>query len=165
MPEAVVQFGKRIKSRHLLLVLSVALYVACLPRSAISLVGPRCSDWTGWEILLLGWLGIYWLGMELSFSPANMTWLANPVLFMAWMALYRKRNLRARCLSIIALLIGVFIFFDPKVNTPASLDLSYRVTGEPPCQIAGYGIGYWLWLASMATACVAGLVGIIVREG
>jgi hypothetical protein len=125
------------KSSYLLL-LSIALYIACLSCSEAFCVSGRCSDWPTWSILLLGWLPVG--------SLAHATWWANPLLFIAWFLIFvRVRSLAS-------------VFAAATLALAASFMLAKTVMtneGGVPNPVTGYRMGYWLWLASMVAACVA----------
>jgi hypothetical protein len=79
-------------------------------------------------------------------SPANLIWLANPILFAAWLFIFANVKIFAILLSVAALFVSGAFLLASKVIIDESGSL---VT------ITGYSIGYWLWLASMIAACGA----------
>ena len=100
-----------------------------------------CSDWPGFGILLISILG---LGM----TWANATWLANPPLFIAWRLIW--------CCKIIAALIASLLAFAVAASFPFQ-DVVVTNGGGIPFRIISIQIGYWLWLASTAAACVGAI--------
>ena len=127
-------------ARHALLFLSMACYVACLWPDSFC-VASSCSDWPGVGILLTGWIMI-------GASAANATWLANPLLFCAWIALLLGLRLWSLVIGLPALAVAAsFMLADTVVTNEGGV-------ANP---ITGLRIGYWLWLGSMALSCVASL--------
>lgn len=112
------------------LMLSVALFLACLPYEAFSFTG---ASEPSLLILLMGWL-------VLTLSPANMTWLANPLLICAWMAVLFDLRTLALCLGFSALALAASFLLMQTVATFSG----------GTAAITGVGLGYWLWLASAA---------------
>jgi hypothetical protein len=126
-------------SRYIL-VLSIALYAACLSREAFC-VDTRC-DVDGWGVLIFG-------GWQIWGSPANFTWVANPILFMSWIAVGRGEKTLSVPLSLIALMLAAaFMLMTTVIVNEGRLRLP----------ITGIKLGYWLWLASAAATCLAALV-------
>jgi len=119
------------------LIISVVLYVASLTPDSICISGD-CGGWPGWGILFVGWLALF-------ATPANMTWLANPVLFVCWGLLLGSRWWAALVVGAAALAGGGSFLLHDKILSSESGSLS---------TITGTAIGYWLWLASMAVACL-----------
>jgi hypothetical protein len=78
------------------LVVSIALYVISLVPDAFC-VG---NCWSGIGILLFGPLGF--VG-----NLTNAVWIANPILFFSWAAMYKGNKIQAGILSLIALIIGI----------------------------------------------------------
>jgi hypothetical protein len=125
------------------LILSVALYLLCLPFDTFCVSG-QCSRWPGWGVLLFGPLGLL-------VSVTNWTWLANPFLFGAWLGLAIGGKLpsvtsgvAALALSLTALVIAVSFLFQRQIMTNE---------GGILFPITGYRIGYWIWLSSIAVCC------------
>jgi hypothetical protein len=103
-------------------------------------VDGNCSGWPGYGILAFGALGL------VTFHPANLTWIANPLLFIAWGLLWAGNGMGALKSSAVALLIALFFLLMPSVVVSE---------GGMPGRITGLRLGYFLWLASMGTAMVA----------
>jgi hypothetical protein len=114
------------------LMLSVILFAASLRQDAFCVSG-ICADWQGWSILLFGALG-------------HTSWFANPLLGVSWIATMFARRTPALILSLAAVaLAGSFMFETSVITNEAGM-------ANP---ITGLREGYWLWLASMATAAIA----------
>ncbi|MBI3514558.1 MAG: hypothetical protein HY060_10915 [Proteobacteria bacterium] len=133
-----MRFAIPIRARSLLP--SMAVYAACLPFEAFCVDG-RCADQPGWLVLLLGFFSV-------GETRANMTWLANPILFSAWVMIGFGEKAIAIVLSLVALVAAAAFLFMNTVITDASGTL---------LPITGVTVGYWLWLASMATACLGAI--------
>jgi hypothetical protein len=118
---------------RLFLLLSFILYAACLTREAFCVAG-SCSDWPAWSILLFGVLG------------GHISWFANPLLIACWLAALFGRRLAAIILGLAALGLAVSFQFETTVITNEA-GIANPITGLKE--------GYWLWLASMVTACIA----------
>lgn len=121
--------------------LSFALYAACL------LVSPYCSgdkslcsgsflkfDFGGLSVLTVGWLA------PLA-SVANMSWLANPFLWICWGTDVRKHQFKAIIFGILSFAFSLLFYFNRTVMDNES---------GVPSIIVSYRAGYWLWLASIA---------------
>ncbi len=127
----------RMASRVLLLA-SAATYTGALFHDAFCVEG-RCGDWPGWTILLFGALG-------LGGSVVNMAWLANPSLFASWILTWFGKRVAAVVAGLAALALAAsFLLQKTVVSNEAGIAK----------EITGLEQGYWLWLASMAIACVA----------
>jgi len=125
-----------------LLAFAIVVYVAALLQDEAFCVAGRCADWPGYAILLFGMLAV---GDE----PGNMAWFANPLAFVAWLATLFGRRLPAIVLSVAALALAAsFLFAKTVVSNEAGI--ANPVTGLRP--------GYWLWLSSLAIACLAAAV-------
>ncbi|HXS42665.1 MAG TPA: hypothetical protein VN766_20885, partial [Stellaceae bacterium] len=108
-------------------------------------VGDRSEAYFGFGILDFGWLGIfYWW-------PANLVWLANPLLIGAWLVMLRKESRSSIVLAILALAIGSAFLLCKSVEIDESGSLH---------PISGYGAGYWIWSLSMAGTALGSFVAI-----
>jgi hypothetical protein len=136
------------KSRRVFLALSVALFVACLFFECFYVdQNQRSGGGTGGELLLVGWIG---------FIDGFSAWLANPVLLIAWiMALLRPRLVSpVFAIGALVLALGFMRHEDILINE-----------GGGRARIVGYGLGYWLWIASMGAALAGGVVGLSLDFG
>jgi hypothetical protein len=129
------------------LAFSVVLFLACLPFDSFCING-SCSGWPSWGVLAFGFLGI-------SASPANMIWIANPLLITSWLATFRRWTLFPLLLGGSALVLALtFLFAKTAVTNEGGI----------PFPITGYRTGYWLWLASMTMACIAALLAMVTKK-
>ena len=128
-----------------LVLASLILYVICLANDGYYIEGTNPRAWSAaWALLLLGWLAL---------GTGVLAWLANPVLFLGW-ALFRYRRFKAAaaCAAIALLLMISFLLADKVISSEAG---TYST-------ITGYGLGYWLWVASSA-AFLAGSILAVIR--
>lgn len=125
-----------------LLLLSVVVYAAALVQEEAFCVDGQCANWPGYAILLFG-------ALALGDNPANLAWLANPLLLVAWIATWLGRRALAVIAGLAALALAVSFFFAGTVITNEA-GIANPVTGMR--------LGYWLWLASGAMASVAALL-------
>ena len=115
---------------------SVVLYAACLPLDGFGSRGG--GDWPGFFILIMGVFPI-------ASTPANLTWLANPLIFGAWAMIWLAEKTIAVAIGGIAVMAAAaFLFMETVVTS----------TGGEPSLITRLGTGYWLWLTSAAAACL-----------
>lgn len=92
-------------------------------------------------LLLIGWLGVF---------EGIVAWLANPALLLAWIfTLSRKRRVEAVICSLAAL--GLALSF-------LSVKEMDRDEAGHHAKIISYGLGYWLWIGSIATAYAGSMV-------
>jgi hypothetical protein len=116
----------------LVLVGSILLFLASLTQDAYYLAGDNPEAWAAsWGLLLIGWMGVYF---------GVFAWLANPLLLLSWMLFLRRKFGAAFVGSAAALLFALSFLLH------STIVASEAPTYEP---VTGYGLGYWLWLASM----------------
>ena len=121
------------------LLLSLVVYAAALAQEEAFCVDGQCANWPGYAILLFG-------ALALGDNPANMAWLANPLLLAAWIAAWMGRRGPAFIVGFAALVLAVsFSFAKTVIANEAGIASS----------VTGLRLGYWLWLASMAVSCAA----------
>jgi hypothetical protein len=107
---------------------------------AMSLFPQAVPGWPGWSAVLLGWLTL------LSFCPGNLTWVANPLVLIAWLSIFYGARSRGLLFSMLALGVAAsFLLCNRVVNNE----------GGVPAPIKERCIGYWLWLSSMILAAVS----------
>jgi len=116
----------------------IGLYVASLFGEAY------CTDYEcapAIMALLVGWMGAIMLG-------AGISWLANPLLVIAWILLARNKK-NALVFGLMALIFALlFLSFKTIMGDEAG---HYR-------DIVSVGTGYWLWVASCVTTFVGSMV-------
>ena len=120
-------------------VTSILLFVASLTQDCFfidRLENPRAWS-NGFGLLAVGWLAVF---------KGVYSWLANPTLLIAWLAMWSPNHKRYSIgASAIALLLALSFLLHESLMTDEAGNYS-RVTG--------YGIGYWLWIGSIALALV-----------
>ncbi|MCX6180409.1 MAG: hypothetical protein NT150_00585 [Bacteroidetes bacterium] len=135
----------KLSKKHIIqifLALSVGLYITSLTQNTFS------KDSSGLGCLLVGWMGLIipcW---------ANWTWLANPLLFLAWIGFFVDR-ITSLSTSIAAFLISLSFLLCTKIADNE---------GGIPSNIPGYYLGYWLWLCSSFVLVVGNLILFKMRN-
>jgi hypothetical protein len=82
-------------------------------------------------------------------------WFANPALIATWvLMLFRKLRMAALWCAIAALVISLTFLLHGDMM---------KDEGGNRAQITAYGVGYWLWIASIVTA-VIGCFACILRD-
>ena len=121
-----------------ILIISSVLFVLSLTQKCYCTVA-QCSD--SIMVFLLGWFAVLT-------SFAGISWLANPLLFAAWLML--RKNLKASMiLSMLATLFALsFLLVD---------SIAANENGQSQ-QIVSHQLGYWLWLLS----CTSTLLGTFI---
>jgi hypothetical protein len=122
----------------LLLFGSIALYAASL-LTPVYYTGYNVMSnaHIGLEALILGPIGLL---------TGQASWLANPLLWGAWRVRKSKLTRQPVAVAVAALLIaGTFLL---------SRSVAVGSAGETPFRV---GLGYWLWLASIACAAASAL--------
>ena len=130
---------------NFLAILSIFLFLICLFNDAFYLYGHRRNDWsTSWAILIYGWMGLF-DGIK---NIAAFSWLANPLLFIAWVTYFIKNNRTSFFFSCSSLSLMLFFLLPREIIIGANS--SHEL-------IAGYGLGYWLWVSSAVALCLANI--------
>jgi hypothetical protein len=126
------------KIRIGVLSISIGLYILSLTQDGYCSSGDCHSSAM---IVLVGILGFF-------MCPACLSWLANPVLIVSWIALKHKSKASLITSAFASFLSISFLFFDKIVDDESgSLDA-----------ITALKSGYWLWMLS----CVSMLVGNLI---
>jgi hypothetical protein len=134
--------------RMLCLLPGMLLYLLSLPLIGFY-VGGRSDGYLGFGILDFGWLGIFYCW------PANLIWIANPLLIGAWIATLFGGGRLAIILALLAFVVGSALLLCNSVEVDESGSLH---------PISGYGTGYWLWLLSMAGTALGAFVAIRYQQ-
>jgi hypothetical protein len=132
----------RMFRRYVHLSLSIVLFAVCLANDGYFIAGPNPRAWaSAWGLLLVGWMGVLY---------GTVAWIANPVLFFAWLMFYLRRYQRATLFALTATVLMLSFLLTRTI-----------VSSEAPTysKVIGYGSGYWLWVGS----ALALLVGSILE--
>jgi glycerol-3-phosphate acyltransferase PlsY len=122
---------------------SVILFLLSLTQKCYCTTA-ECAD--SIMAFLLGWAALFSGG-------AGLTWLANPLLFAAWLTLNKKLK-TSMLLSVFAALISLsFLLFDAVLDNESN-------QMHP---VISYRPGYWLWTAS-ALVMLAGTFVLMFRH-
>jgi hypothetical protein len=135
------------RARTGLLLLSVALFLLSLSQTAF------CLDPTGRQghpahECYYGWVPLVWGIFALHTSWANLTWLANPAVILAWLIVLARRRIASVVLGVIAVAAAAAFPFASDVSV-------YTASALQPASLLSVELGYWLWLASTAAALAA----------
>jgi hypothetical protein len=119
----------------------MGLYALSLTQQCYCISGACGNHWSGISLVALGAIG----GIM---SSAGLTWYANPLIWAAWSMIQTKPK-RAMVFSLLATLLSAAFLLATRIS-----DVQADVTSY----ITEYRIGYWLWLASMATTLIGSLI-------
>jgi len=133
---------------RIVLCCSIGLFLVSLWQPAFSVErGTRIDTWDSVLCLCIGWLGL----LE---GKAGVTWIANPLLLMAWITFWEPR--------------ASFIFSIPAAVASTSFLLCTQITANEAGHvgtICQYHLGYWLWLSSTIVMLAGNGIQIIVLYG
>jgi hypothetical protein len=130
--------------RLTILIASIALFLACFTQNAFYIEGPNSQAWTSASYLfLLGWLGLF---------SGTIAWFANPLQIAALVLFTRRRYWIAFALGIAASFCAL-----------SFLNVDKVMVSEAPtfAKITGFGLGYWLWVASMIVITVGSVLALL----
>ncbi len=123
---------------YLLLGISIALFITCLFLTAYTISGRSAP--TGFEMLLIGWMGILYSMLE---------WYANPLLVISWALI----AFRFRAISLLFSLGSLYLAM-------SFLSRTQMILNEAPDygDIASRDAGYWVWIASISFSIAAAVI-------
>jgi len=130
---------QRAQAPENLLMASVVVYLACLPFNSFC-VSEECGNWPGWGVLIMGWMEL------ILHAEAGVSWLANPIVFVAWASIFFRWRISALVFSVTALLLAIWFL---------GVDEVIVDEGGAWRTVTGYAAGYWLWLVSILLAVTA----------
>jgi hypothetical protein len=91
----------------------------------------------GARVLITGWAGMFVGGVML-------TWLANPLILIAWITVYKSPKISNACSIISSVLMLSFLYYKQ----------IYNHQDEWTSDITKYGLGYYLWVVSGVTMVI-----------
>jgi len=134
-------------ARIAFLSVSVGLFLICLACDGYYVEGPNPRAWApAIGLLLLGWIGLLY---------GTFAWLGNPLILIAAVMFWRRRYRWAIAFSAVALMLMLSFLLVRTV-----------VSSEAPTfsRVTGYGLGYWLWIASASVLLGGSLWGSAVER-
>lgn len=124
------------RTERILFAASFLAYLACLQAPAYA---THVDAHPGWGALALGLVGL---------PLGYLAWLANPLLWYAWLAKARARHPRAVVSVVFAILFALSFLLHEKIPVGSSGDYAFRVQ-----------YGYGLWLLSMGLTLFSAYLG------
>jgi hypothetical protein len=124
---------------------SVLLFVTSLTQDGFYIDRP--NNPRAWApcigLLLVGWIAVF---------NGVLAWLANPVLAATWflMSFRSTRGIALGC-AVVALGLSLSFLLHREIMTSEAGHYS---------KITGYGLGYWLWIASIIVALIGCIFGV-----
>jgi hypothetical protein len=135
--------------RLLVLAPSCFLYLVACSAPAIDFLknGEEPQRWYGFEAMLLGWQGAF---------IGQLGWYANPVLLIACVLILFRRFVAAALFGSIAVAIAGNSWQLFHQEIPADEGNVNHL------QVTAFGIGFYLWFASLIAAVVAPILAAII---
>jgi hypothetical protein len=134
-----------------LLLFSIALFIFSMTQPAFFLESQKPDAWSNsLALVLLGGTALLGGGLV-----EWIIWLANPLWAYSLIILIRGRNKRAVMSSSLAFLLAMSFYFLPSVLANES---------GTRAKVASYGVGYVLWVCSMATLSVVAISSAILTR-
>lgn len=120
-----------------LLAISVLFFLVAMATAPFRTGAPDPHPWAdGWQVLLTGWMGVFF---------GIYAWLANPLVFAAWLLMTKRLRAQAVVLAVLALLFGSSFLSQHQIVVNEG-------GGVEPVHLDA--IGYWCWLASFGAALI-----------
>jgi hypothetical protein len=120
---------------------ALACWLACLFLPPLSIEHRDSSGW-GLAYLLTGWMGPLAMHFE---------WFANPLIFVAAFALWRRHSKTAFVSALVACFLIILL---PMRGT------IYADEGGRESAILAFRIGFWLWFAAPAILVVGAMLNL-----
>lgn len=120
------------RTERTLFTANFVVYCACLLAPAWV---ANDDPWPGWGALLMGPIGVV---------IGYVAWLANPLLWYAWLAKARGKHIRAVVASAFAIPLALSFLLHQRIPVGSSGDYAFSVQ-----------YGYGLWLLSMGLTMVS----------
>jgi hypothetical protein len=140
--------SKRTGVHFLIVGISIILYISCLFFDSFQIAGVEKPFAPSYEMFQVGWIAVL---------SGMLAWLANPLLYISWFFALLDKDKVTLITSMVAMALALsFMLHDTIV---------VKKTGETvaTAAIVGYGLGYWLWLAS-AVFMALGSIVILLRN-
>lgn len=129
------------------LTVSIGLFCLCLFSDGFYSSDAKPDGvFAGWQLFLFGWSAI---------PHGGIAWLANPAIGVAWVLFSQKRPGRSAALAALALAFMTSFLLEDRVAS---------VYSENASNVAGYGPGYWLWVASASMLLLGAAVAAMPSE-
>lgn len=119
--------------------ISISLYVLSLFFSGFSTSGIQKNDDIGLFLVLFGWYDVFG-------GNAGYTWLANPVLWGAWLVIRDPK--KSFVFGLIASTIMLLFAFSRTIKSPVPCGSWLESSDCPHLTITKLYLGYYLWIAS-----------------
>jgi hypothetical protein len=130
-------------NKSIFLKASLSLFIVCLLPPAFYTSGINPTAWSiGLGLLFIGWIG-------------DISWYANPLIFIAWIFYKYKIYIISLAFSFLATSFALSFL------TTESLVVS---TAPHYADIVRYGLGYYLWILSMVSSIIASLLGVLEHK-
>lgn len=128
-----------------ILVVSILLFLISLTQTAFILDYKKSTAIPSIQVFLLGWMDI--------FDSIHSPWLANPLLIISWIMLFKKTTTALISSFFACCLAFSFLSVTKEITT------SDTISGY----IISFGSGYWIWLSS-STIFFIFILGIFLLE-
>ena len=137
--DELISVRKKSKSKTLVLIISFGLFIISLFNTSYCTESGSCN--VAYETLLIGWLGMLYLG-------AGLTWIANPLIFISWILIVKNKRF-AWIPSLVACVTSImFLKFNSIVINEAG---HYS-------KITFVGSGFYLWTSSCFVSFIGSLL-------
>ena len=124
-----------IRTPSAICILSISIFAVALTQDGFYLDHAPRNAWApGWGEFAVGWISLF---------SGTLAWLGNPLLIASWITLFRGRVKLSALLAFFSLLFMLSFLLNKRI-----------VINEAGSEsgIAGYGLGYWLWILSALVA-------------
>ena len=144
-----VKYEPGLKIAGLFVVISFTLFVASLTQDGFYIAGDNPRAWSScFGLLLVGWMAVL---------DGVWAWLANPALALTWLLMcIRRTRVIALGFGFAALGLALSFLRHPQILSDE---------GGGHSRITGYGVGYWLWIASITMTVGGCLAAIVFSRG
>ncbi|MFT5324272.1 MAG: hypothetical protein ACI8P0_002133 [Planctomycetaceae bacterium] len=135
---------EKLALRRLMIGVSLILFVVSLTQDAFYEEGNNEAA-HALPLFALGWMG---------FLDGKIAWFANPALFASWLRkLDSKGPFNSLTCSGLAICLALSFLLHDQISAQGR-----------PRAIVGYGLGYWLWVSSIATTVIGNLAMLRAKQ-